>query len=337
MNSKPGLGVRAEKFISINKMLILFFAIGAAASSPSFAAAYPERPIRLIVAYAPGTNADHTARKLSTRISAILGQQFVVDNRSGAGGIIGTELASKSPADGYTLLFGTAQAMVTNVYLYRSLPYDPVKHFSPITRVGTHPHFIVVPLSVPVKSVAELIAYAKARPGQLNYASTGSGTNGHLSGALFGNMAAINIAHIPYNGAAQAITDLVSGRTQLMSYSYPPLAPMIRAGKLRVLATTGEKRSDIFPELPTVMEAGVPGFVITGWEGVFAPAGAPREIIMKIQGAVAETLKDPDLIADIKSDGGEPALNTPDAFAAFIRSELVRYRKIVEISGAKVE
>ena len=308
-----------------------------ALASPAQAAGYPDRPVRLIVAYAAGANADLTARKVTNKLSTAMGQQIVVDNRAGAGGIIGTEAAARSAPDGYTLLFGTAQAMVTNLYLYSKLPYDPIKDFTPIARIGVHPQFFVVPLTVPVNSIKELIAYIKARPGQLNYASSGSGTNAHLSSALFANVAGLEVAHVPYNNPGQLLTDLVSGRTQWMSYSYPPLAAMIKAGKLRVLSTTGQRRSDLFPDAPTMIESGLPDFVISGWEGIFAPAGTGKEVLDRGYAGVAETLKDPDVIANLKSDGGEPALATPAEFITFMRSEVDRYKKIVAVSGAKAE
>jgi tripartite-type tricarboxylate transporter receptor subunit TctC len=303
----------------------------------ALAAAYPERPVRLVVAYAAGSNADLSARKVAAKLALAPGQQLTIDNRPGASGIIGTDVVAKSPNDGYTLLWGTAQAMVTNVHLFTKLPYDPIRDFAPIARMGTHPHFFVVPLNVPVNSIAELIAYAKARPGQLNYPSSGNGTNAHLSGALFAYVSGLEVSHVPYNNAGALIADLVSGRTQFMSYSYPPLSAMIKAGKLKVLATTGARRSDLFPDIPTMIEAGVPDFVITGWEGIFAPSGAAKDIVTKVYAAAAQALKDPDVVVDIKSDGGAPALANPDEFFTFMRTELERYRKIVAISGAKAE
>lgn len=301
------------------------------------AAAYPERPVRLVVAYPAGANADLTARKVTNRLAVSLGQQIVVDNRAGASGIIGTEFAAKAAPDGYTLLFGTAQAMVTNLYLFRKLPYDPIHDFAPIARIGVHPQFFVVTPGLPVNSIKELIAYIKSRPGQVNYPSPGSGTNAHLSAALFANVAGLEVAHVAYNNPGQLVTDLVSGRTQFMSYSYPPLAAMIRAGKLRVLATTGQRRSELFPDVPTMAEAGVPDFIISGWEGIFAPMGTGKEVLDRVHAGVAETLKDADVIANLKSDGGEPALAAPAEFIAFMRTEVERYRKIVAVSGAKAE
>lgn len=311
-------------------MLAAVFAQGAAQ-----AAGYPERPVRLVVAYAAGANADLTARKVTYRLSASLGQQIAVDNRAGASGVIGTEFVAKAAPDGYTLLFGTAQAMVTNLYLFAKLPYDPIRDFSPIARIGTHPQFFVVPLTVPVSSIKELIAYVKARPGQLNYPSSGNGTNAHLSSALFANVAGLEVSHAPYNNPGSLIADLVNGRTQFMSYSYPPLASMIRAGKLRVLATTGQRRSELFPDAPTMIESGLADFVISGWEGIFAPAGTGKEVLDRVYAGVAETLKDPDIIANLKSDGGEASLAAPAEFVAFMRTEVDRYRKIISVSGVQ--
>lgn len=301
------------------------------------AAGYPERPIRLVVAYAPGSNADLTARKVTNRLSASLGQQIVIDNRVGASGIIGTEFVAKSAPDGYTLLFGTAQAMVTNLYLFTKLPYDPIRDFSPVARIGTQSQFFVVPLTVPVNSIKELIAYVKARPGQLNYPSSGIGTNAHLSSALFTSMAGLEVSHVPYNNSGALIADLVNGRTQFMSYSFTPLSAMIRAGKLRVLASTGQRRSELFPDAPTMIESGLPDFIIGGWQGIFAPTGAGKEILDRVYSGVAETLKDPDIIAALKADGSEPALAAPVEFVAFMRAEVDRYRKVIAVSGVQAK
>jgi tripartite-type tricarboxylate transporter receptor subunit TctC len=305
--------------------------------SKSFAADYPDHPIRMIVAQDPGTSADLGARQLTAKIGELLKQNIIIDNRGGAGGILGTELAAKAPNDGYTLIYATAQTHAADASLYAHLPYDPVKDFTPIARVDTQNFVLVVSPTLPIKSVADLIAYAKTRPGQLYYASTGNGTTAHLAGALFDNLANVQVTHVPYKGAPQAITDMIGGSAAMMFYPYIAVEPMIRANKLTLLASTGEQREPYLPNTPTMIEAGLPGFLASTWHGIYGPAGMAKDKVDVIYKAVAQTLKDPDILAAMAKAGVTPTLGTPDEFAAFTKSEVERYHKIVAISGAKID
>ena len=255
--------------------------------------AYPTKPIRLVVPFPAGGATDILAREVAKHLTETWGQSVVVDNRPGAGGNIGSELVAKSPPDGYTLEMGTVGTHAINASLYSKMPYDHVKDFVPVILVAGVPNVLVVNPSVPVNSVQEFIAYAKANPGKLNFASSGSGTSIHLSGELFKVMAGVQMTHVPYKGSAPALQDLLGGQVQLMFDNLPPSLPQIKAGKLRALAVTSATRAPALPDVPTVAEAGLPGFEASSWFGVLAPAGTPPAIVAKLHGALMTVMKDP--------------------------------------------
>ena len=317
-----------------------WFAIGtliAASMQPLLAQDYPAKTIRIIVPYTPGGTADLLARTMGQKMAAGLGQQIIIDNRPGAGGNIGADLAAKSAPDGYTILLGTVATHAINPNLYPNMPYDANKDFAPIILIATLPNLLVVNPSTPVKNVKELIALAKAKPGELAFASAGNGTSQHLSGELFKKMTGTDMIHIPYKGSAPAVTDLIGGQVQLMFDNISSSLPHVRAGKLRALAVTGPRRSPVLPDLPTVSEAGVPGFSITSWFALFAPAGTPAKILIRLNKEAAKAIASKDLQQQWMGQGLEPAGGTADQLADFRRVEAIKWEKIVRDSGARVE
>ena len=305
--------------------------VGAAADT------YPDKPVRLIVPFPPGGGVDGAARVIGQRLADALGQQLVIDNRGGSGGIIGAEIAAKAPPDGYTLFFGGSASHGIAPHLYRKLAYDAKRDFSPIVLIGATPYILVVHPSVPATAVGELIALARARPGQLNYASAGNGSTLHLTGAMFTSMAGINIVHVPYKGAVIALNDLLSARVQMTFNPAVVVMPHVKTGRLRALAVTSAKRTPLVPELPTVAEAGVPGFEATGWYGLLGPRGLPPQIVAKLNRATLTVLGDRELVERYAMLGIEPLGGTPAEFAAHIRSELAKWGKVVRESGARID
>lgn len=298
---------------------------------------YPVKPVRIIVPVGAGGATDIIARALGQRLASMWNQQVVVENRAGGGSNIGFEVAAKAPADGYTLLLAQP-AFTVNVSLYKKLAYDPIRDFSAVTSVGTGANVLVVHPSLPAHSLKDLIALAKARPGQLTYASSGNGTTPHLSGELLKAMAGIEIQHIPYKGAAQSATDLLGGHVDMAFVSLASVVPQINAKKLRALAVTSERRSVVMPDLPTFAEAGLPGYEVSGWFGVLAPAGTPREIIDRLYADITGVLGHPEFVQTLSASGIEPAgSRSPEAFTAFLRAEIGKWAKVVKASGAKVE
>ena len=321
-----------------NRLLGAMLAAGLAVfACGALAATYPERPIRMVVPFASGSNIDITARQIMPRLAEFIGQPVIVDNRGGAGGTIGAGIVAKAPADGYTLLMGNAPTHGMAPSMYRNLAYDPVKDFAPIGRISTQSFVMAVSAALPVKTVSEFVAYAKARPGQLNFASSGNGTTAHLSGALFNNKAGVELKHIPYNSVPQALVDLGSGAVALMFYPYQPLIPMVQQGRVKLLAATGGKRLSYLPDLPTVAEAGIRDFVAQAWHGLYAPAGTPARVTDVVYSALAKTVKDPKVLAALGNSGVDVDLLPTREFAAFTRAEVERYRQIVALAGAKVE
>jgi tripartite-type tricarboxylate transporter receptor subunit TctC len=321
---------------------VVYFAIAAAASAAAvigmgpaaiLAADYPNRIVRIVVPYPAGNTVDVAARTVVPKLAEVLGQTLYVDNRGGANGTIGTGAVAKAKPDGYTLLYAS-QSIAIYPTLYRTLPFDPLRDFTPIALMTIHPQVMAVNNNLPANSVQELVAYVKAHPGLLNFASTGTGTTGHLAGSYFAYLAGLSLQHIPYNGASQAGIDLANGRVQMMFYSYLPLAALIDSGKLRVLATTGSTRDPSLPNVPTVKESGYPDFAAISWEGMYAPAGTPKEIIDRIHAALERALADPAVVAMVRQNYGQIALNTPAEFADFTRAEIERGRKLIETSGA---
>jgi tripartite-type tricarboxylate transporter receptor subunit TctC len=303
----------------------------------AFADDYPAKPIHFIVPYPAGGPLDTTARLLAQKVSASVNQAVVVENRPGAGGNIGAEVVAKSAPDGYTILMGAVATHAINPTLYSSIPYDPVKDFAPVTEVAWTPNVLVVNPKLPVHSVKEFIAYAKAHPGELNFGSGSTGSAGHLAGELFKTMAGVQMVHVPYKGAGPAMQDLIGGQIQLMFDNLASSLGQIHAGKVRALAVTTAKRSSLAPELPTIAESGLPGFDISTWFGIFAPGGTPRPIVDRLHDAFVDALHAPDVRATMKKMGAEPVGNTPEQFAAYIQSEAKKYAQVIRASGAKVD
>jgi tripartite-type tricarboxylate transporter receptor subunit TctC len=313
--------------------LALAVACGAHAQAP-----YPNHPVRIVVPFPAGGTTDILARATAQKLTEGLGQPFVVENRPGAAGNIGAELVAKSPPDGYTMLMGTVGTHAINPSLYDKMPYDHVKDFVPVVLVAGVPNVLVVHPSVPVKSVQELIAYAKANPGKLNFASSGAGTSIHLSGELFKTMTGVSMQHVPYKGSSPALADLTGGQVQLMFDNLPSALPLIKAGKLRALAVTSLTRSTVLPDLPTVSESGLAGFDSSSWFGLLAPAGTPKDVVARVNGEVAKWLATPDAKEKLAAQGAIVASGlAPEDFTRHIASETAKWQKVVTYSGAKVE
>jgi tripartite-type tricarboxylate transporter receptor subunit TctC len=304
---------------------------------PAQAEEYPVKPIRWIVPFPPGGGTDIVARILGQKLSETLGQQVVIDNRGGAGSMVGTEIAARSAPDGYTQLFATAAGTIINPLLNPNISYDPVKDFAPVTLLVVNPQLLVVNSSVPINSVKELIAYAKANPGKLNYGSSGKGAANHLCMELLKSMAGIDMVHVPYKGAGPAITDLLGGSVQLMFNPMPPLLPLVKAGKLRALAVGDAQRSPAMPDIPTVAEGGVPGYEYVLWYGLFAPAKTPKNIIGKLNAQLAKILADPEMVQRLMAQGADPRSTTPEALGQFMREDTERLKKVIRAAGIKAE
>ena len=300
------------------------------------AQSYPVKPVRLIAASSPGSAVDIVSRVIAQKLSDQIGQQVVVDNRAGAGGNLGAELAARAPADGYTLFMATP-AQAINTGLYRKLDYDLTRDFAPVSLLTVGHYCVAVHPSLPAQGVRELIALAKQRPGQLSYGTSGNGGPQHLAGEQFKHMAGIQMAHIPYRGGAPAIADLLAGQTQLMFGSTFTVIPQNAAGRLRALAVTSARRSSALPSLPTISEAALPGYAVTTWYGLLAPAATPRPLIMRLNADVARALKLPDIIERLARDGSDVVANEPSAFDAHVRSEIENARRIVKISGMRLD
>ena len=314
-----------------------WFAVIALVAAAAAHAQYPSKAIRFVVPFPPGGPLDIVARSIGQDLNRAFGQPVLVDNRPGAGGNIGADIVAKSPPDGHTILMGAVSTHAINVWLYKSLPYDPVKDFAPVTLVTSVPNVLVVHPSVPARNVRELISIAKARKGELNFASGSTGSAGHLAGELFRTMAGVDIVHIPYTGAAPAVTDLLAGHVTLMFDNLASGLPNIKAGRVRALAVTTLKRSPFLPELPTISESGLRGFDIGTWFGVFAPAGTPREVVTRLNAEISRVLQTPVMKERLATLGAEPMPNSPEAFAAFVKAEMAKYAQIVRASGAKVD
>ena len=300
-------------------------------------AAFPERPLRLIVPFPAGGAADVMARGMAQRLGAELGQQVVIDNRGGAGGSSAAEAVAKSPADGYTLFFATMGTHAINPALYPKLRYDPVKDFAPISLTHITPRVLVAGPSLAAKTVAELVALAKAGPGTLSYGSAGNGSSSHLSGALFESLAGVDLMHVPYKGSAPLLTDLLAGRVDATFDSYTVYEQHIKSGRVKALAVTSKTRLAALPEVPTLAEAGLAGYEVSNWLGVLAPAGTPRDVIAALHAALGRAMATPALREQLLALGIEPTFGTPEQFGALIRSELPKWAGIVKQSGARIE
>ena len=309
-----------------------------ALAAPVHAQSYPAKPMRLVVPFPPGGPLDIMGRGIAQKLQEAWSQPVVIDNRPGAGGGIGADLVAKSPGDGYTLLMGAVSTHAINPSLYAKIPYDPQKDFVPVALVAQVPNVLVVNPALPVQSVKELIAYAKANPGSLSFGSGSTGSTGHLAGELFKTMAGVDMVHIPYKGGAPAMQDLLAGQTQLMFDNLANALPQVKAGKLRAIAVTTVARAPSVPELPTIAESGLPGFDLTTWFGIFAPAGTPPEVVAKLNAEIAKALSAKDLAERLAAMGTvPPENNTPERFAAFVRSEAAKYARVVKDSGARVD
>ena len=300
------------------------------------AADYPTKPIRLVVPYAAGGSTDTLARVVGARVSERMGQQVVIDNRTGGGTIIGTEIAAQSAPDGYTLLMATPPFAV-NPALYGKVPYDPERHFAAVTNVAGSSNLLVVHPSLAAQSVNELVALAKANPGKYNYGSSGVGGAGHLAMALFASMAHIDLVHVPYKGGAPAVADLVAGRLHLAMANLTTAQPHIRAGRLRALGVGTAKRTPLFPEMPTIAEAGLPGYEANNWNGVVVPRGTVRTVVERLHREITATLAEPALVKRLLALGLEPIGDTPHEFAQYLRSEAVKWGKLVRTANIKPE
>ena len=305
----------------------------AAAGEPAF----PTHPVRLVLGYPPGGASDAVARVVMQPLAARFGQQIVIDNRPGAGGNIAAEIVARSAPDGYTWLLGNNGILATNQALYERLPFDTLKDFATIILIATQPSVLVVHPSLPVKSVRELIALARAKPGQLNYASSGTGTAGHLAGELFKGLAHVSFVHIPYRGGGPAVIDLVSGQVQFMFATASSVIPHMHSGRLRALAVTSAERSPTLPELPTVASAGVAGFEAVTWHGIVAPAATPPAVIAKINAEINVALATTEVKERLAAQGTEPRGGTPAEFTSYLKSEIPKWTKVVRDSGAKPE
>jgi tripartite-type tricarboxylate transporter receptor subunit TctC len=301
------------------------------------AAEYPLRPVSLLVAFTPGGPSDVLARILGRRLQELLGQPFVIENRPGAGGNIAAEAAANAAPDGYTLLMGNNSILATNASLYKKINYDPIKDFVPISLIGTQPNILVVNPQLPVNSMAELIELAKARPGELNFASSGHGAAAHLAGELFKTEAKINIVHVAYKGAAPALHDVVAGHVQMMFATAASTIGLIKSGKVRPLAVTTLHRTELLPDIPTVAELGIPGFDATTWHGLVAPAGVSKEVIGTLHFATVTALKDPEVRASLADLGVDIIGSTPKEFDAYIKSEIPKWSAVVKASGAQLD
>jgi len=297
---------------------------------------YPDKPIKLIVPFPAGGIADIYARLIGAKVGE-WGQPVVIENRTGAGGNIGADAVAKSAPDGYTLVMGTFGTHAVNASLFSKLPYDPVKDFAPVALVLEAEGLLVVHPSVPTQSVPELIAFARANPGKLTFASAGMGTASHLAGELFKSMARVEMAHIPYKGNVPAISDLLAGQTSLIFATMPTVLPHVKAGKLRPLATIGAERSAAAPELPTVAEAALPGFAVTNWVGFFAPAGTPPEIVQRWNAETLRIMQAPGIQSRLVNEGARFIPMSPEQFAAFVKSEIAKWAPVVRASGARVD
>jgi tripartite-type tricarboxylate transporter receptor subunit TctC len=321
-------------FRVVTALCAAFFLIVAA---PAAGQAYPAKPVKLVVPFPPGGSLDFAGRLIAQKLTEMWGQAVVVENKPGAGGNIGADLVAKSAPDGYTILLGALSTHAVNPNLYKSMPYDAAKDFAPITLIAITPNVLVVNSDSPVKTVKEFIAWTKANPGKQSFGSGSNGSAGHLAGELYKVETGTDSTHIPFKGGAPATQALLAGDTQFMFDNLANAMAQVKAGKLKALAVTTAQRSSLVPELPTMAEAGLPGFDISTWYGFFGPAGTPPAVIAKWNADVTKILTTPDVRAKIMADGAEPAPDTPEQFAQFIQRENAKYARIIKASGAKVD
>ena len=316
--------------------LLMSCCLIAAPVAPGFAQGYPSRAVRVVAPFPPGGGTDLFARAVAQKLTSALGQTFVVDNRAGAGGMIGADLIAKSPPDGYSLLITSSSTHSINPHLTRKMPYDALRDFVPVINIASAPNVLVLHPSVPGRTVWELIALAKSRPGALNYASNGTGTLSHLTGEMFKLQAGINLVHIPYKGGPPAVIDLVAGQVSALFAAAPTVFPQVRAGKLRAIAMTGPKRSATLPDLPAVAET-LPGFDSVQWWAMFAPAGTPADIVERLNAEVSRVITDSEVKARFAAEGAEPAGGSAREFAAFVKADYDKWGKVVKAVGIRPE
>src|SRR5688572_18675951 len=319
-------------------VVVRSIAVALALGAPAAVSAqeYPVKPIRIIVPFGAGSATDALARTIGPKMTEMWGQQVIVENRPGAGSVVGTSVAAKAPADGYTLVVVSASHAI-NATLYSKLPFDPVKDFAGITPLALIPNILIVHPSLPAKNVKELVALAKAKPGTFNFTSAGIGSNSHINGELFQSTAGIKMVHVPFKGFAEAITEIVSGRLEMTFAPAILASPQIKAGRVRAVRVSSSKCSSAFPNLPTVVESGVPGCAFDGWFGLITNAGTPKPVIDKLNAAVLKILKLPDVAAQLQNQGADPMPMTPEEYDKYIRSEVVKLGRIVKESGMKAE
>jgi tripartite-type tricarboxylate transporter receptor subunit TctC len=300
-------------------------------------ATFPSKPVRLVVPFTPGGSTDILARALGQKLSESWGQPVVIDNRPGAGGIIGMETVARAAPDGYTLVMGHVGTLAANPALYKTLPYDPVRDFAPVTLIAMVPNVLVVGPAMPARTVAEFIALAKAKPGKLDYGSGGNGSAAHLATEYFKLKAGVDLQHIPYKGTAPALADLLGGQIALMITGLPPVLAHAKSGKLRILGVASLQRLKQFPDIPTIAESGVPGFEATQWYGILAPAATPADVVAKLNREIVKALKDPAVAEKLASEGADPVGNSPEQFAAFIKSEIDLWGRVIRATGARAD
>jgi tripartite-type tricarboxylate transporter receptor subunit TctC len=315
---------------------IVAMTIGAAAPA-AVAQSYPTKTIKLVAPSTPGDAPDVIARLVADKLSIVLGQQVVVENRPGAGGIVGSEAVARAVPDGYTLIMGNAGSHGINAAVYANLPYDIQRDFAPVSQVAVAPNVMVINPSIPAKTVVEFIAYAKSQPGKLSYASGGNGSSAHMSMELFKSMAGVDIQHIPYKGSSPALTDLVAGQVAVFIGNMPPTVPLVKAGKLRALAVTTKGHSALMPELPTIAESGLPGYETVAWFGVLAPAGTPPEIVNRLSLEIGKIARSPEMREKLLAMGAEPVGGTPEEFRAVIDRDIAKWKPLAQKVGIKVD
>lgn len=308
-------------------------AFAATTFAQSVTAQFPVKPIRFVVPFPPGGTTDVLGRQIGIKLSETWGQQVIIDNRPGAGGTLGVELAARAPADGYTIAVGTFGSVLVANSLYPKLGYEPLRDLAPVVLLSKPPGLLVTNVNLPFKTVKELVAFGKANTGKLNYASSGSGTWNHLFGELFRRTAGVDMTHIPYKGGAPAVTDIMGGHVQLMFAPFPPALPQVKAGRLRALAVSSDVRSGLVPDLPTVAESGVPGYAAAGWFAVVAPAKTPDALLQKLNFEINRILQSPEVRANLAADGAEPAGGSPAELAASMREGVEKWGRIVKALG----
>ena len=318
-------------------ILILLSVLPALLVSPARAQAYPSKPVRLIVPFAPGGTTDVLARLVAQKLAEAIGQQFVIENKPGAGGNIGTELAAKSPADGYTLVMSFDGTMAINPNTYAKMPYDAQKDLAPVANVAQVPLLMVVHPGVPARTVAEFVALAKASPGRINYSSAGHGSTGHLMGELFRSRAGIDLVHVSYKGGGQAVQDLLGGQIQMLVTALPTVEGHLKGGKLRALAFSSARRVPGAPDVPTLAESGYPGLEVLSWYGILAPAGTPLEIVRRLNAEINRILQAPEIRDRLAALGAEPTGGSPEQFGQVIRADTLRWAKVVADAGIRIE